>query len=295
MTTYLWDDFSDNVIAEYENGVATAVYTHEPGLYGNLISQRRSGVSSFYHYDARGDTRQLTDATEAVTDSKSYDAWGNVVASTGSTVTPYQFIGRQGYQSGNTGVYVRARIYQPTAARWFSLDPLGFIDGMNIYVMVRNMATRIVDPAGLFCVPLTTTTTGPTKSVFEDGGSHGVRISFTTEILFAEPCCHCDFRQYVKCNYEMAFIFPDGTVIKGPTPGRKQDQVFREDCDDMNRDGTIQRWECYGAHRPLVLRPNSGAVDEWSGCQYRMKDEPAYAYFDLTGPDLLEKIANRKK
>ena len=179
-------------------------------------------------------------------------------------------------------------------ARWTSIDPLGFIDGMNIYVMVRNMATRIVDPAGLFCVPLTTTTTGPTNSVFEDGGSHGVRISFTTEILFAEPCCHCDFRQYVKCNYEMAFIFPDGTVIKGPTPGRKQDQVFREDCDDMNRDGTIQRWECYGAHRPLVLRPNSGAVDEWSGCQYRMKDEPADAYFDLTGPDLLEKMANDK-
>ena len=77
-------------------------------------------------------------------------------------------------------------------------------------------------PTGLFCVPLTTTTTGPTNSVFEDGRSHGVRISFTTEILFAEPCCDCDFRQYVKCNYDIAFIFPDGTVVKGPRPDRKQ-------------------------------------------------------------------------
>jgi hypothetical protein len=70
---YLWDEVSDNVIAEYESGVASAVYTQEPGLYGNLISQRRSGVSHFYHFDVRGDTRNLTDASENVTDSKAYD------------------------------------------------------------------------------------------------------------------------------------------------------------------------------------------------------------------------------
>ena len=119
-TTYVWDELSDNVIDEYEDGVLSVSYTHEPGLYGNLLSQNRNGVTSYYHYDGRGDTVALTDDAGNVTDTKEYDAWGNVIASTGNTVTPYQFGGRQGYQTGNTGVYVRARTCQPTIARWLS-------------------------------------------------------------------------------------------------------------------------------------------------------------------------------
>ena len=149
-TNYLWDEVSDNVIAEYESGVATAVYTQEPGLYGNLISQRRSGVSHFYHFDARGDTRNLTDSTENVTDSATYDAWGNSVASSGSTVTPYRFIGRQGYQTDTaTGqVYVRARMYQPTAARWTSVDPLPSHRLRGAYCYTDNHPRNSIDPSG---------------------------------------------------------------------------------------------------------------------------------------------------
>ncbi len=289
---YVWDELSDNVIEEYEDGVLTVSYDHEPGLYGNLLSENRNGVTSYYHYDGRGDTVALTDDAGNVTDTKEYDAWGNVVASTGSTVTQYQFSGRQGYQTGIAGVYVRARMYQPTIARWRSVDPIGFADGLNIYQMAHNSPTQAFDPAGLFCVPLITTSTGPTSPVFEDQGSPGVKMSFATEILFAEPCCDCDFRQYVKCTYDMAFIFPNGVVIKGPKPGRAQSTRFSEDCLDMNRDGTIQRWECYGAKRPGVLRPGIGATDEWIGCRYWMKDDPADVYFD--GQDLLEKIAEKQ-
>ena len=109
---YVWDELSDNVIEEYEDGVLSVSYDHEPGLYGNLLSQNRNGVTSYYHYDGRGDTVALTDDAGNVTDTKEFDAWGNIIASTGSTVTPYQFGGSQGYQTGNNGVYVRARVYQ---------------------------------------------------------------------------------------------------------------------------------------------------------------------------------------
>ena len=109
-TTYMWDELSDNVAAEYENGVLAVGYTHEPGPYGNLLSQNRNGVNSYYHYDGRGDTVALTDVAGNVTDTKEYDAWGNVIASTGSTVTPYLFGGRSGYQTGITGSYVRAKV-----------------------------------------------------------------------------------------------------------------------------------------------------------------------------------------
>ena len=116
-TTYMWDELSDNVAAEYDDGVLAAAYTHEPDLYGNLLSQNRNGITSYYHYDGRGDTVALTDDSGNITDTKEYDAWGNVIASTGSTVTPYQFGGQKGFQTGITGVYTRGRYYAPTNGR----------------------------------------------------------------------------------------------------------------------------------------------------------------------------------
>ena len=38
---YVWDELSDNVIEEYEDGVLSVSYDHEPGLYGH-----RSGSNS---------------------------------------------------------------------------------------------------------------------------------------------------------------------------------------------------------------------------------------------------------
>ena len=170
-TTYVWDELSDNVIEEYEDGVLSVSYTHEPGLYGNLLSQNRNGITSYYHYDGRGDTVALTDDADNVTDTKEYDAWGNVIASTGGTVTLYQFGGRKGYQTGNTGIYVRARLYQPTEARWSSVDPLKFQDGMNPFMY-----------AGLNSL-----SSGSTF-FFPAGVTIGTESAFSNTRAYASPC-----------------------------------------------------------------------------------------------------------
>ena len=148
-TEYVWDELSDNVIEEYEDGVLSVSYDHEPGLYGNLLSQNRNGVTSYYHYDGRGDTVALTDDSGNVTATKEYDAWGNVIAATGSTVTPYLFGGRQGYQTGNTGVYIRARMLQPISGRWTSRDPLLPKNLQTSFVFVTNSPVWLMDPSGL--------------------------------------------------------------------------------------------------------------------------------------------------
>ena len=137
VTQYVWNPLTDAYLMETDGaGNPTAVYTQEPKPYGGLISQRRSGQTSYYHQDALGSTVQLTDADEHVTDEYVYSAYGEAVAQSGSTVNPFRWIGGVGYYHDDaTGdYYVRARNYAPAMGRWTSADPLMFIDGNNLYV-----------------------------------------------------------------------------------------------------------------------------------------------------------------
>lgn len=127
---------SDNVLLETdENDATIAAYTHKPGLFGKLLFQIRGGAASSYHYDGKNSTRQLTDETQDVTDTATYSAFGEVVAKTGSTTNPFGYKGAVGYYTNSTteDLYVRARTYEPVRGRWLSKDPIGFVDGPNLY------------------------------------------------------------------------------------------------------------------------------------------------------------------
>ena len=158
---YVWD--GQNVLIETDASAAIeAVHTLEPALYGNQVSQRRSGATSYYHFDALGSTLQLTDASATVTDSYLYRAFGDLVTSSGTTTNPYQYVGRLGYAydvdlKGHT---VRARRYGPGMGRWLSRDPIGFAGGdANLYRYVGNGPTTLLDSNGLYYV-------GPFTRVF---------------------------------------------------------------------------------------------------------------------------------
>jgi len=147
---FVWDD--QNYLGETDAANDTqVVYTNEPQLYGNLVSQRRGGTSHWYHFDALGSTRELTDVSAVVTDTRLYDAWGNAVATTGSTTSPLRWVGEVGYFSDpQTGLhYVRARIYRPSIARWLSIDPLAFAGSEDtLYSYVSNNGIVFIDPSG---------------------------------------------------------------------------------------------------------------------------------------------------
>ena len=122
-----------------------------PEKYGDLVSQHRGASTSWYLFDAIGATRYLTNSSGVPTDHYLYDANGNRLASSGSTMNPFQYIGRNGYyfdEECNIS-YVRARIYQPSIMRWWSVDPLGFIDGINLYLYLANNPLFGIDPSGL--------------------------------------------------------------------------------------------------------------------------------------------------
>lgn len=129
-------------------------------------------VTRYHHYDAQGNTRLLTDGAGTVTDTFVHDAWGNEVARTGTTKTPFTWNGRWGYyRDEETDTYqVRRRPYRPTIARFTSRDPLsqsiqlhprivrklgqvlrrGLVE---VFVYVGNNPTNMVDPSGLLREP----------------------------------------------------------------------------------------------------------------------------------------------
>ena len=150
-SNFVWDVEGDNVLLETDDfNVTQATYTNKPTTFGSLISQRRNSATNWYCFDALGSTWNLTNASETITDSYIYDAWGNVLNSTGTITNPFQYVGQSGYyyDTETNSNYVRARVYQPTIARWWSADPLGFVDGLNLYLYVGNELLNAMDPSG---------------------------------------------------------------------------------------------------------------------------------------------------
>ncbi len=160
-TIFVWDPVFDCVTHELdENNNVKAEYHNEPQQFGGVLSQRRGTTTHYHHHDALGSTRFLTDSSGNVTDTYLHDAWGNAVASTGTTVNPFRWVGKYGYYTDNsTGqVYVRARMYQPTTAQWASADPLLWlteptsISIQTLYAFAYALANPISrrDESGLF-------------------------------------------------------------------------------------------------------------------------------------------------
>jgi len=111
-----------------EIGPSTSVfYIREPD--GSLIARLDLGILSYYHFDALGSTRLITDDSGEATDYYSYDAWGNVSHDTGSLSQPYQYVGQLGYYTHYQDVnlpllQLGVRFYDPGLGRFGQRDPL---------------------------------------------------------------------------------------------------------------------------------------------------------------------------
>ncbi len=156
VTNYIYDPVTEAYLMETDgDGNMTAWYTQEPVKYGDIHAQRRIdpttgvGKSYYYHPDALGSTRELTDESGTVVATYNYDAFGNTIASTGAVENPFRFTGNVGYywdEELNT-YHIRARNYQPTTGHWTSQDPIGFVDGPNLYI--AYFVPNTTDPSGL--------------------------------------------------------------------------------------------------------------------------------------------------
>jgi RHS repeat-associated protein len=125
-TQYLVDELNPTGLPQVMDEVVKSGIAQRTYLYGlRRISQTQvaSGTTSYYGYDAHGDVRYLMDSTGAVTDTYDYDAFGNLVGSTGTTPNVYRYQG-EAFDSETGLYYMRARYYDPTVGRFLNVDPM---------------------------------------------------------------------------------------------------------------------------------------------------------------------------
>jgi RHS repeat-associated protein len=122
----------------------------------------------FYHQNMLDSVFALTDGMGQIVEGYQYDAYGRqtvfgpgpngVVNFGGDDVirpggpsglaNPYMFTGRR--LDAETGqYYYRLRYLNPEHGRFLSRDPLGYVDGMNIYEYVSSTPMNLIDPWGL--------------------------------------------------------------------------------------------------------------------------------------------------
>jgi RHS repeat-associated protein len=153
-TTFLVDknrDFPQVLVEKAGAITVTYIYGHD------LISMTEPGRGArFYQYDGQMSTRQLSNASGAITDAYTYDAFGVLLNATGATPNLYLYNGEQ--LDPNVGFYyLRARYYAQTTGRFLTTDPEqgSIFDPVSLhrYLYANADPVNKRDPSGRVTLP----------------------------------------------------------------------------------------------------------------------------------------------
>lgn len=138
------------VLAEMDyDGAEKCYYTRG----ADLISQERDGKFSYYLTDGHGSVRALMNENGSITDRYTYDAFGNLISSTGRTQNDFLFAGEQ-FDAVTGLYYLRARYMNPSVGTFISMDSYsGSIDdpvSLHKYLYANANPVSNSDPSGYF-------------------------------------------------------------------------------------------------------------------------------------------------
>jgi len=190
-----------NILAETGvDGAIAAYYVHGLGLTSKVLPD---GTTSYYHYDSRGSTIALTDASQNITDAYSYDPFGRLLSSTGTTANPFRYVGRYGVmEEGNGLAYIRARYYVSELGRFITKDPLTDKDGdsqsLNRYIYALNNPVRLVDISGFSAKDATGGGGGGADGSSDTLYKHNVLIGDDALRLYASEYFRTLLKEYGK-------------------------------------------------------------------------------------------------
>jgi YD repeat-containing protein len=156
----VWD--GENLLLESDGALVThARWSAFADSWGGVVSQRVSGVSSFYGLDLQRTVRVLVSTAGLITDRYAFKAFGEELSALGSTQNPFRYGGAFGYYRNDvnrltaglrdlSASYGRwlSRGLSSGLERWDSLDM--YVDNHHTapYVYAYNRPTTLISPSG---------------------------------------------------------------------------------------------------------------------------------------------------
>jgi len=160
-------DTQNRLIAAVQGGVTNFVAGYD---YRTRRQTKDEGTPTLFRYDSGdsfqevahstitvefvrgsglGSTVALTLQSGAVQKSDLYEAFGNVVSSTGSSSN--NRLSHTKERDSSIGLDNHGRRYfDPEIGRYINRDPIGYGDGLNVYLYVHNNPINHIDPLGLY-------------------------------------------------------------------------------------------------------------------------------------------------
>jgi RHS repeat-associated protein len=149
-------DSSDN----FKKWLAYGNYIDEL-LFSSESSSNPTLIRIYLHDQLYSPVALLHFAGSVVLERYEYDAYGKpyirdsqyALRSTSSYGNNYLFTGRETDILDNSSLKIqnnRNRSYDYSTGRWLQQDPLGYVDGMNLYEYVKSDPISLTDPKGLW-------------------------------------------------------------------------------------------------------------------------------------------------
>ncbi len=268
-------------IADYTSGTAATspIYTYVYAAYiDEPVYRGGSGGTRYYHRNQQYSITALTNGSGTIQERYAYMAYGEptITDATGTVRTStaegnrYTYTGREWDEESELYHY-RARMYDPLSGRFCSRDPIGYVDGWNMFA--SNLGLDRTDPTGWCAIEkkcnIKSFDLAEKECGFHNHPVTDVRVwgfSFTIDIEFLEPCECCKYEQYLL---EKSYVIEQkiGNIwIKI--------EDLPEVLDDYSGPG---REDCVGEACPGGKNPESDLpINRYSedGCKFTFTDTP---------------------
>jgi RHS repeat-associated protein len=154
VTGYNYDIGWNLLNEESSGGTLTMTYVHDPmKVIGTVLvdlagTTPATGTARYYSQDNIGSTRRLRDSSKGNLGQYEYEPYGGAYSISGASIID-MFTGHVWDEIAHL-YYAPFRYYCPNLARWLSRDPLGMVDGPNVFAYVQDSPVNRVDPHGTF-------------------------------------------------------------------------------------------------------------------------------------------------